>query len=107
MYTSVGQGMLFKLLILNALSMESLKKLRHFKYVKTYILHRNNIKGAEQTIYILKGAALLKKTLSSTSYIFLIFLILNSKTELKFGGCLLVLVDSGLDCSVYNLESDI
>lgn len=50
MYTSIGQGMLFfKLLILNALNMEILKKLKHFKYVKTYILHRNNIKGAEQT----------------------------------------------------------
>lgn len=33
--------------------MESFKKLRHFKYVKTYILHRNNIKGAEQTEFTL------------------------------------------------------
>lgn len=49
MYTAIGQGMLFKLLIINALNMEIFEKLRHFKYVKTYILHRNNIKGAEQT----------------------------------------------------------
>lgn len=49
MYTAIGQGMLFKLLIINALNMEIFKKLRRFKYMKTYILHRNNIKGAEQT----------------------------------------------------------
>lgn len=64
MYTPTGQGMLFfKLLILNALNMEIFKKLRHFKYVKTYILHRNNIKSAEQTEF-----TLLTEKLSSTSY---------------------------------------
>lgn len=49
--------------------------------------------------YRLKGDALL------TKLIFLIIL-LNRKTELKSGGWVVV-VDIGLDCSVYSLEYEV